>query len=319
MKKETKIRRLNERDLNDRAWCVALSELFGHAFERQISPEYFYWRYAQSPKPSYFSVVDELSGLLASYSVAQCELIKNSKNHSSAISMTTMTHPWARGRAYFPTLAEDVYTQLVGVGVGLVWGFMNNLSHRIFIRDLGWSDVYEIPTLVLETKNCPTSLCDQEINVIEDNSFTLNYFDLQSKNSIHIVRTQAFLQWRYRDHPVNTYTNFVIESDGKASSYIVVKPYQNGIDLVDIQVSSPEDALTLLKFIIHKFVNLGYKKVSCWVNVHHFVHQILERIGFINNGPVTYFGGRELIEGHAPSNWLDFREWYLQMGDSDVY
>jgi hypothetical protein len=93
----------------------------------------------------------------------------------------------------------------------------------------------------------------------------------------------------------------------------------NNLDLVDIQVSSRDDAVELLHFIIGCTRTANLEFIECWASVHHFVHNVLEDMGFVNSGPVTYFGGRELEIGQAPMGWRDFSNWYVQMGDSDIY
>ena len=56
-----------------------------------------------------------------------------------------------------------------------------------------------------------------------------------------------------------------------------------------------------------------------WLSVVHPLHRALERLGFRNEGPVTYLGARLLRPLPPGSNLFDFRDWYFTMGDSDVY
>lgn len=45
----------------------------------------------------------------------------------------------------------------------------------------------------------------------------------------------------------------------------------------------------------------------------------LERIGFHNGEPITYFGALALQAYLNQTELYDFRQWYLTMGDSDVF
>jgi len=300
-------------------WRAPLKVLFEHSFGRDLSSNYLDWRYVNNELDLFFSVIGDTNSLLASYSVGPIRLVNNSNSYSTGISMTTMTHPVARGKGYFPVIAKDVYLRLANHGASLVWGFMNSVSHRIFIRDLGWSDIYEIPTLTLDLTWQSESINDGVLRVSEDSLFILEYQPIDYGKFIRTERTSDFLKWRYLNHPINSYNNFVIQNNGKVVSHIVTKNYEENIDLVDIQVSCEADAVDLINFVIQKSLRDQRKSISCWASVHHFVHGILERMGFINSGPVTYFGGRELIEGASPSGWRSFDNWYIQMGDSDVF
>ena len=300
-------------------WRAPLKVLFEHSFGQDLSSNYLDWRYIHNEKDLFFSVIGGPNSLLASYSVDPIQLVKNLKNYSTGISMTTMTHPKARGKRYFPVLAEDVYLRLANHGTSFVWGFTNKVSHRIFIRDLKWSDIYEIPTFTLSLAEQFEARNDGGLRVTEDSQFVMNYHPINHGGLIRTERTSDFLRWRYLNHPVNSYNNYVIEENGKVLSHIVTKNYLESIDLVDIQVSCEADAIDLLNFIIQKSLRDQRKTISCWASVHHFVHGTLERLGFDNSGPVTYFCGRELIEGASPIGWRNFANWYIQMGDSDVY
>jgi hypothetical protein len=59
--------------------------------------------------------------------------------------------------------------------------------------------------------------------------------------------------------------------------------------------------------------------VSLWLNVSHPLHWRLEKVGFRNSEPITYFVGRVLQPALSEAIVLDYRNWYLTMGDSDVY
>ena len=300
-------------------WKASLEELFRTAFNRDISNEYLNWRYVTEGESGYFAVFGEVDDLLASYSVAPVRLFCNSNEYRTAISMTTMTHPIARGKGIFPKLAEDVYQRIATDGICMVWGFMNDLSHRIFIRDLNWYDIYEIPTMILDLEAKVHSLTLESRRIVRDDLFQLKYHPIDLGSSIRVERTNDFLAWRYLDNPINDYKNYVIEIDGAVISYIVVKEYLDGLDLVDIQVTSENDAIELLNHIIQSGSNEGKRQISCWMSVHHFVHGLLEKIGFKNAGPITYFGGLALQEEGTPKGWRSFSNWYIQMGDSDVF
>ena len=100
---------------------------------------------------------------------------------------------------------------------------------------------------------------------------------------------------------------------------MITKSFGDGLDLVDMQPLNPDEARVLLSHIAMESLERKITHLYCWAPTYHSVHGILERLGFENSGPVTYFGGRELNRASMPADWLDYRRWYFQMGDSDVY
>ncbi len=297
-----------------------LSALFASSFNRSIEPGFFGWRYRKNPcERLHFAVERNEHGVISSYSASPTKLSRNGVIYESALSMTTMTHPDARGRGYFPLLANELYQDLKNQRVGLVWGFPNSVSHRVFKNKLGWKDVYEIPTLALTLTPSSAGQFKEQAGVMRDDEFDLNYPAVPADNLVRVQKNRQYLKWRYFDNPVNEYSNFVLVADGTSSSYIVTKRYGDGIDIVDMQVANEADSWVLLRHLIHHYVEAGFYSFRCWAPVHHFIHDILERLGFLNDAPVTYLGGRMLDDAHCPAEWESFSGWYIQMGDSDVY
>jgi hypothetical protein len=195
----------------DKEWKSSVLSLFERSFERKMSSRYLDWRYFDGTGNSFFSFIGKSDFLLSSYSVASLTLSNSYSSYQAALSMTTMTHPSARGRGYFPLLADDVYKTISKKGIGFVIGFMNSFSHKIFIRDLNWSDIYEIPTLKLNLSKSAVHSDYQSTSVKKDSKFELDYEPLKTHGLITAERSTAYLRWRYSKHPINQYENYAIE------------------------------------------------------------------------------------------------------------
>ncbi|PWF48925.1 GNAT family N-acetyltransferase [Massilia glaciei] len=308
----------------DRAgWPAAreqLEALFLTSFGRAIAPGYLDWRYCDNDQErQLFALERGGAGLAASYSAFPVELEWNGKRYSSAMSMTTMTHPAWRGKGLFPKLAGELYAEAARQGVAAIWGFPNNSSHPAFVGKLGWSDIYEIPTMALALGAIDAQQFALDGAVARDDQFSLDYTDLPSDGLIRVRRTPAYLRWRYARNPVNDYQTYVLAPNGIVSSFVVTKKYGDGVDLVDIQGRDPRETALLLSHIVKSSHAAGMRQLSCWAPAHHAVHLLLARLGFENTAPVTYFGARRLIAAALPDGWSDYKNWYVQMGDSDVF
>ena len=306
-----------------RDWPTArpqLEALFRASFGRTLQDGYLDWRYVENPPENLlFSVERAADQIVASYSAFPVELACDGETYLTAMSMTTMTHPEWRGRGLFPTLAAALYEQAEAWGITAVWGFPNANSHLAFNSKLGWHDIYEVPTMCLDVAEFDGSAAPGGDAVTSDDQFALDYPDPPNDGLIRVRRSKEFLAWRYARNPVNAYRNYVIARDGKVSSYVVTKVFGDGVDMVDMQPSTPDEARVLLSHVAATTRAQGLRTISCWAPTHHSIHGVLERMGFTNSAPVTYFGARELVESASPAGLRDYCRWYLQMGDSDVF
>lgn len=291
--------------------------LFERSFKHQVADTFLDWRYLKNPYPDRLVAVHLDQGrIVASYSASPCQVNINGQILATALSNTTMTDPEYMGRGLFPTLAKELYGYMQDKGYSLIWGFPNRLSHRPFVGKLGWSDIYEIPTMQLNLVNYKAQA---DITLPTDNDFNLDYSQSQHLDGkIHVIKDEQYLRWRYSLNPINSYLNFILADGGIVSSYCVIKRYGNQLDLVDFQAKDVVEGQILLQNAIKIALVHKLEALNCWAPRHHFFHTLCERAGFINRDPVTYLGSMEL--NRAPLGIsTDFTDWYIQMGDSDVY
>ncbi len=124
--------------------------LFRHSYGREMSEAYWNWRFRDAPAgPAVIFLTWDGDILAAHYAVTSLVLRIEGQDWLTGLSGTTMTHPDYRGQGLFPKLGRSTYAHMAKAGMGLVWGFPNVQSHRGFIRDLNWADIYEVPTLRL--------------------------------------------------------------------------------------------------------------------------------------------------------------------------
>lgn len=296
-----------------------LNVLFEDSFKRPIHSDYLRWRYVNNPVGEVLSAITELDGrLAASYSASPVRMRIHGRLAKTALSMTTMTHPEYAGRGLFTSLANELYVHMQELGYAMVWGFPNTQSHRGFISRLGWSDIYEIPTMRLSLAHYKAP----DVRAEFDDAFGLAYALTPPLNDqgIHVHKDPAYFRWRYRDNPVNDYRNLVIKERNVVTSCCVLKVYQNTLDLVDFQACDAAQGEYLLRAAIQWALDQGLVGINCWAPRHHFMHPLCERLGFLNGEPVTYLGAR-ILAGLKSARGVSryYEDWFLQMGDSDVY
>jgi hypothetical protein len=298
-------------------------KLFAEVFGRPMSPEYWHWRFASNPtgKPM-IELVWDSDVLAAHYAVSPAILCVDGKEQMTALSMSTMTGRQYRGKGLFVQTAATLYKRMAGEGYTHVWGFPNSTSHRGFVRDLGWLDIYEIPTFkkVLDDRPLPVP-CP---HVTELDSFDARFDDLweaaRTQHRVIAKRDCSRLQWRFSKNPANEYRTLVYLSSNRLLGYLVYKQYKHSLDVVDILWRGEIDvALDLLMELVRRAREYNKNDVGMWLNVGSALHQELEKAGFLNTEPITFFGYKPLQQDSSNVTLADFRNWYVTMSDSDIY
>ena len=209
-------------------------------------------------------------------------------------------------------------------GMVMVWGFPNAMSHRGFISNLGWQDIYEIPTLRLHLSSQENVSAVYPSRVSElfyvDEQFDQLWEERRTDYDIIIRRDRSYMNWRYFLNPMEKYRLIVHVENEQIQGYAIFKRYEDEIQIVDLLIGKEglEVGKSLMDYIIAQAATTAAGSISLWLNVTHPFHHVLERMGFRPEGPVTYLCG--LILNSKFANTLDnFSRWYFSMSDSDVY
>lgn len=298
--------------------------LFRHSFGRDLDRAYWAWRFQDSPAGAAVIYLAWDGDILAAhYAVTSVEVRIQGQDWPTGLSGTTMTHPDYRGLGLFPELARRTYARMAETGRAMVWGFPNALSHRGFVRDLNWVDVYEVPTLRLSLAG-PLRLPAAGDGVVELAAFDAGFDDLWARvrddRLIAVKRDSRYLRWRYAQNPAERYRILACVDAGTITGYAVFKRYREELQVVDIlSIQDVDVGIALLAGVAQVAAQESAVAVSLWLNVSHPLHHALEKLGMRNAEPVTYFGGLSLQPGLPEAGLYEFKNWYLTMGDSDVF
>jgi hypothetical protein len=211
-------------------------------------------------------------------------------------------------------------------GMVMVWGFPNIFSHRGLIRDVAWVDIQEVPTLRLPL--VPRfRLAGGVDNITEltafDERFDALWAEVLDAYPVIARRDRAQLQWRYVENPGSRYRILACMERERVSGYVILKRFYTEMQVVDILVTRDDQGVEVGVQLLARATEIALENsalaLSLWLNVTHPLHHALEKLGFRNGEPVTYFGGRALLPDAPTAELYDFRLWHLTMGDSDVF
>lgn len=299
-------------------------KLFADSFGQALQKDVWSWRFQDNPAgPGIIELSWDDEVLAAHYAVTPVILSINGADYLSGLSGTTMTHPHYRGRGLFPLLAEHTYTRMNQSGFVMIWGFPNALSHRGFVRYLGWQDIHEIPVFRLLLSKMP-SIPSPSPRVVELSSFDSRFDQLwdQVRSEYGVIARRDFhqLRWRYQQNPSEHYRILAYIDNQDLLGYAVFKRYRKEVQVVDILTHATLNiGMPLFFTVIQLALEESAASVGLWLNASHPLHLALEKVGFRNSEPITYFGGKLLPSDPLGTDIVDYRNWYLTMGDSDVF
>lgn len=304
---------------------IQILALFKLAFKKEMSMEFWNWRYKQNPYDSDLKIKLMWDGdlLVGHYAVSPLYLKINNQICHAAISMTTMTHPNYMGKGIFKTLATELYNDLeINSDYRLIWGFPNTNSHYAFIKNLNWLDINSIPMLTLSDSNFEkfNQIEYQIINLFtEEHANILNSMNHDTETSVY--KSVEYLNWRYIANPSYTYYSVSAKTDPK--SFIIFKIYNSNnnfeIDILEIGSLTFEDSfIKLIEAILSytKHNNLKINNINLWWSIFNRNYQTIEKLNFTMNTPITYLAYRPL---KSLKSDIQHNKWQFSLGDSDVF
>lgn len=293
-------------------WIPSFCRLYAKSFPEIVDEETIRQRYISYP-------VDELlmcvaidnSEIVGNYSAIPITLCHNSNEFKCAIGLNTMIDPRYSGKGLFTQLAGLLYSKLKEIGYDVLYTFPNSASNRILISKLGLKDIYEIPTLQYEIKEDETFIQVEDDTIKEGLPTTLT---INIKDSIYIKKSREFIKWRYQDNPIYKYHYIHIDN----SNWAIFKFYYEYANIVELHISSLDSFTQLVSYIVKEAKKNDCKYVTIWEKINTEKHCALEKMGFINKGPVRYFAAKKLNESSLPDIY-NYSNWSICMGDDNVY
>ena len=300
-------------------------ELFELVFKQKMSLDYWRWRFLNNPAGSkMIKLMWEEDKLIGHYAVSPLSMNINNQLIFTAHSMTTMTHPDYGGKGIFKLLSLALYDEIENnLGCKAVWGFPNNNSHYGFINSLQWENITIIHTMGISPQKLVVSNNKLEVTEFElfDNE-KANFIQSKiNKFSVSIHRSKEYLNWRYCENPSVNYKKFYFNQKNERAVIITkIYPTTNDdvfdLNIVEAHLENYELIHDYLDYIVKSY-HCNFNRITMWKNIFDIDHLKLEKKGFAPTLPQTYLCSRS---HHTIANeFNDYRNWYISMGDSDVY
>ncbi|MBU1563997.1 MAG: GNAT family N-acetyltransferase [Proteobacteria bacterium] len=303
-------------------------DLFQSVYKKPMRSAYWQWRFGNNPAGKHMiKLMWHNETLVGHYAVSPVFMRIAGEKQLTALSVSTMTHPDYGGRGIFRMLAKSLYDTLESEkNIKVIWGFPNTNSHYGFIKHLGWGNVGIVHMLNLDVSGRKTA---PQSKIFLMNSFSTESITLLQAMTeqfpVAIERELTYLNWRYIHHPTQQYAIFEHRDRTKnLKAVTVTKAFQSSaqpemyeIFILELGMVEHYDELPDFLNDIVAFYEKPVSKINIWMSLWDRRHIMLEKIGFLPTGRTAYLGARSSQENLPVLS--DPRNWFLSMGDSDVY
>jgi len=305
-------------------------DLFKQVFKREMSLEFWRWRFVNNPfGKAVIRLSFDASKLVGHYAVIPMNVQVQGKSTKAALSMTTMVHQDYRGSGIFTNLAQESYKAAAERGTEFVFAFPNENSYYPFIKMLGWKGFGKMSILEKDVEtNYTENASEIDVHQIErfDSRIDLLWDKVKQRYPVIVPRTRQFLNWRFVQSPDETYTKFVVGNNEELLGYVVLKVYVAPTGgkghIVDMLTVEDEAVVRkLLRRTYSYFTAQGINNISCWCQDNSFYAHILEAEGFSRKEMEGTYFGIKILDGRSDllKSVESFPNWFLSMGDSDVF
>ncbi|HXG87641.1 MAG TPA: GNAT family N-acetyltransferase [Vicinamibacterales bacterium] len=236
-----------------------------------------------------------------------------------------LTSPDYRGRGIYNEMSKRAVEALFQPAYPVNFAFPNEHSHNALIRT-GWQAAFRLP---LRTRTDVATLTPRAVtSAVSIARFEGRHEDIwhRHRRSVRfaVERTPDYLNWRYVSHPKCKY--FAVELTEDADSAILVLKYYDREDgsrwshLCELFHTSnnPSILQNAMDYWINFTLGHGCQAMSCWSPAGTALDGLLHERGF---STVPDYIRWCLLNANVPetAGVLDERQWYLSLGDSDVF
>ncbi len=240
-----------------------------------------------------------------------------------------MVHPDFRRRNLHAEISDCMLREFKNCGIPLSIVFPNERSIRQLEKD-NWTNVARTPHLAVDadgydSRPLPAGYEVRHLDRFGPESEGL-LASLRSTFRFALMRCPTYLNWRYVDKPDDTYLPFIVVQDKRVCGYMVYKLFDKPGEprrshIVDIW-TEPLDREAMAALIRHASAlaaDAGSVELSTWMFPHAPCAPVLADHGFSSRPRDRFFFANVSDRWDLGDAVGDPANWYLTMGDSDVY
>jgi hypothetical protein len=241
----------------------------------------------------------------------------------------TMTHPDFRRQGMHAALTTAVMDCIHSSEAPLSYVFPNDqsITHLITLR---WTRAFQIPLLSKsigphEKTTLPKPFDVKEIDSFDDRVDILAA-SFKDRFRFSLKRDHHYLNWRYVSRPGEVYNVFVAMRHDALLGYMIFKYFgdDQGVTrshVIDVLIRPEEEEAigALIGAALKLALERKSETLSCWMLPHSPWYDHLLVHGFRAETTNRYMFARANSPAITETELSDATNWYVTMGDSDVF
>lgn len=312
----------------------------------------------------------ETGQLAGSYTVIPLQFKIGDQEVTGSLSLNTMTHPDFRKQGIFINLAERTFASCVQAGIPLTIGLPNPLSYPGFIKYLKFADIghHELFVKPLRPSNilqgyisnsvlrtaaatvasavfsvvCPrirSSSSNRSKGILVekverfDDRFDDLWLRIRNQKPNMIVRSSAYLNWRFVAAPLRKYHVLAALSGGELCGYMVgvVSAHprlgHRVAFMVDAVVDAVQNKRAIWKELVAGFEVFALQEhadmIALYVPDNSSELQIMQTMGYrrvpqrIRGSEMPFIVRLNQPDRLAEPQVMNYANWYTTSGDND--
>lgn len=325
MPNEPKVILYSADQLDIAAYCLLQQSSFADLFKQNnivgnyLDPAFFQWKYNTPAGKARIAVVNENGHMVASVAMYPVNLINGDKISTSWHFVEAATLPEARGRGLFKACMQTLIDSLESDE--LIYVFPNRTSINGTI-DLGFQQLQHLQfyaKLILNRKG--NSELKSESKVIFSEAQDEYALNMDRSNSIMVLRSAAYMNWRYNEHPHASYYSFAPEQNKKTMGNVVLRAVEiKGIKqllIMEFHAKNKAVEKQLMSYI---------KKIALLerCSLAGMFSTKIQRPSFFTTGfmqlPSFVIPKKQILMGiNANRKPIQNKNWFCQTGDWDAF
>lgn len=305
----------------------SVRQLFKKVFNKEHADSYWEWKYRQPPVPPIVLVWEE-NGIIKGH-IAVWVLPAYVKGQSAEIGLRidTMVDPDARGKGVYRQLNQEMMKRAAEADIQMLYGFPSPMAQAPLLKYTAASHKTDIARWMMMCPLLSSAGKKKHDGMVERITAFDSRFDklaeaVKDQAEVHVMKSAAFLNWRYQSHPVHSYITLGLFKEGKLKGFIVVKKEKKTIkkipvnigSIVDISAVEQKDTNALLARGIGELKSCA--AVQLWTLPGSKLETSLRKLRFQKKDHPLPFVTHNLTHDASldePENWL------IAQGDVDSF
>lgn len=224
----------------------SVRQLFKKVFNKEHADFYWEWKYRQSPFPPIVLVWEENGNITGHIAVWVMLAYVNGRSAQIGLRIDTMVDPEARGKGIYRQLNQEMMKRAAAADIQMLYGFPSPMAQAPLLKytkathktDIArWMMVLPVLSAVGKKQNGGTF---ERVTEFDERFDTLAEA-VKDQSAVHIKKSASFLNWRYQNHPIFSYTTFGLFDRGELKGFIVVKKEKKTIKKLPVYIGSIVD------------------------------------------------------------------------------